>query len=231
MAFEGKVCIVTGGCSGIGKSIATKFLNEGASVVIADKTASKTPESDLRKNSLLFLIEADVTLDSVPQRIVDDTIKKFGRIDILINNAGMGNNPNIRDPEEIENFDFIFNASYTPYYSMSKAALHMYTKSLASRLTCDGIRVNELNPGFIKTAFYSNFFSTKDKPISHDEGLDIVKNSIEPRIPIQRLAEPDEVANVALFLAGSGASYISGASIVVDGGVLAIDMWGDTFKK
>uniref|UniRef100_A0AC35TKI1 Short-chain dehydrogenase n=1 Tax=Rhabditophanes sp. KR3021 TaxID=114890 RepID=A0AC35TKI1_9BILA len=266
MSLEGKVCIVTGGLSGIGKAIATRFLNQGASVVIADKQNSKTTKKDTKKNDLLLVIESDITLVNEPQRIVKETIKKFGKLDILVNNAGVGNNPNLKDSEEIENFDFIFNlnvrsvinmtnacirylkksggniinlssiasfraASFTPYYSMSKAAISMYTKSLACKLTPDSVRVNEICPGFTKTSFYSGFFSNKDKLISNEEGINVLNGKMAPRIPMQRLAEPEEVANAALFLASSEAAYISGIQIVVDGGALCIDAWGDTFPK
>ncbi|MDP2631126.1 MAG: SDR family oxidoreductase [Candidatus Uhrbacteria bacterium] len=228
--FANKVVIVTGGSSGIGAAITRQLVDAGAKVVIASISRGEQSRSD----NVLF-IETDVRDEDAVKKAIDETLKEFGKIDIVVNSAGM----NYQDQRDITNFSlkeyhdvmdtnmtgiFLF-TKYTlphllktkgsivniasqlglvpepnlPVYSASKAAVVMFTKAMAVRYAALGIRINCVCPGPIDTAFLRKGF-----PVS--------------KLPIGRLGTPDEVANVALFLASEKCSYVNGAAYTVDAG-------------
>uniref|UniRef100_A0AC35TXC1 Dehydrogenase/reductase SDR family member 11 n=1 Tax=Rhabditophanes sp. KR3021 TaxID=114890 RepID=A0AC35TXC1_9BILA len=270
MAFAGKVVIVTGGNSGIGKGIVLKFAGEGAIVVVvgrSDKTLEETKNEVLGRKTKpenILLIKADVSLKEETHRVIEETVKKYGRVDVLVNNAGIGNDPTLSDPFSIENYDAIMNlnvrgvinlckaatpyllksqgnivnissiistipSSHSQFYAVSKAALDMYTKCLASELTPQGIRVNSVNPGAVLTAFMSRVVSKPGMDVSIEDSNKLILGLV-PTVPMKRCGEPSEIADAVAFLAGPTGSYISGITIPVDGGVLIADKYAEIFK-
>lgn len=245
--LKGKVAVVTGGTRGIGFEIVKKYLEQGAKVVLfgsrqesADKAiaALKAENPDWE---VMGMAPELGRLQSVEQTI-GEIIEKWQRIDILVNNAGISAREPLYEYSE-EAFDSImelnvkalFNCSkaVAPYmrdqgggciintssmvslygqasgvgYPTSKAAVNGMTKSLARELGKDGIRVNAVAPGVTRTDMVANLPE------------EMVARVAAP-IPLGRIGEPSEVANVFLFLASELASYVSGAVVSVDGATI-----------
>ena len=248
--LQGKVAIVTGGRRGIGKAIALALAEAGADIAICDRVVEDgeleaVAEEVKRLGRRSLAVRADITqkadVDSMVQRVVDE----FGVIDILVNNAAM----NIRAPllelgedgwDRVINTDLkgyylcsqavgkqmvsqkrgnIINiastaAMYTApemgAYCIAKAGVVMLTKILALELAQYNIRVNAIAPYMVKTKF--------SQPLWGDpETL----KQLESEIPLGRLAEPGDIIGSALFLASDASSYITGHTIIVDGGLSA----------
>lgn len=245
--LKDKVAVVTGGTRGIGLEIVRKYLEQGAKVVLfgsrqesADKAAASLKAENPDWEVTGMAPELD-KLTSVEQTI-SEIIDKFGHIDILVNNAGISARESLYDYSE-EAFDQIMNLNVkamfdctkavAPFmrdqgggciintssmvslygqpsgvgYPASKAAVNGLTKSLARELGKDGIRVNAVAPGVTRTDMVANLPE------------DMVQRVVAP-IPLGRMGEPAEVANVFLFLASELASYVSGAIVSVDGATL-----------
>ena len=243
---EKKVVLITGGTRGIGKSIAEKFAKEGYNLVlnyVSDNTQVKELE-DYFKNfgAEVLIVKADVSKFEECENMVKQAMDKFSRIDVLINNAGITKDGLIAIMKE-ESFDKVIDVNLkgtfnvtrnvVPFmikkksgniinvssvvgivgnagqtnYSASKAGIIGFTKSLAKELSARNIRVNAVAPGFIDTDM-TNALSDK------------VKESIYSQIPLKRMGNADEVANVVYFLSNEESSYITGQVINVDGGMV-----------
>ena len=242
--FNDKVVVVTGGCRGIGLSIVEKFANEGAKVYALDFKLPNEGEQFLTDNSLADRVktaQVDVSnLDSVTAAM-EYVIKDAGRIDVLINNAGITRDNLLMRMSEAE-FDSVINTNLKgsflcikavtrqmmgqrsgriinigsivgtignagqTNYSSSKAGMIGLTKSAAKELASRNILVNLIAPGFVITAMTHQL--TEEQ-----------KNFFLNNIPLKRGATPDDIANVAIFLAGEESSYITGQVIHVDGGL------------
>jgi len=238
MRFEGKVAIVTGGSSGIGAAIVARLAAEGAKVAIVDLA----PPAGL--GSSQHFVQTDVADAAQAQAAVAQVLAEWGRLDVLVNNAGIGALAETPDmPEEL--WDRVFSVNIRAIYLMchvaipamraeggaiinvasisgllgdfgmgaynaSKGAVINYTRSLALDCARDGIRVNALCPGLIETAISA---ATLARPEDRMAWCD--------RIPLGRTGTPDEIANVAAFLASSEASFMTGAIVAVDGGITA----------
>ncbi len=242
--LKDKVAVVTGGTRGIGFSIVKTYLQQGAKVILfgsrqesADKAVSALKAENPDWEVVGMAPELG-NLQSVEQTI-GEIIEKFGRIDILVNNAGISARESIYDYSE-EAFDNIMrlnvkalfdcSKAVAPYmrdqgggciintssivsffgqpsgcgYPASKSAVNGLTKSLARELGKDNIRVNAVAPGVTKT----------DMVASLPEDM---LARVSANIPLGRVGDPQEVANVFLFLASDLASYVSGTIISVDG--------------
>lgn len=235
--LKDKVAIITGASRGIGLAIARTFQAQGARLsVSANKSyaqlAAYFPEA--------LTIKLDLSDIKSVLSLVDETLKRFGRIDILVCNAAIFKQQNFEDISEEDlrafiNINFIssfllaqkvfsemkknkrgkiimissgaakLGSSKAMHYAASKAALISLTKSLAKLAGVYNINVNALAPGFIATDM------TKDMLTNRRE-------SIESLIPLKRVGSPDDVANLALFLASEDSGYITGQTICVDGG-------------
>src|SRR5215831_8417183 len=242
-ALDGKVAIVTGASRGIGKAIAEVFVREGAKVVICGrKQETLDPVADeIGKN--IKAVACHVGKADQIQALVDTTTREFGRIDILVNNAATNIAQEFCLDVDEAKFDkmveinlksmfrliravapgmvergsgSIINIAsisglrpqyYGLLYSMTKAALIMMTQSYALELGFKGVRVNAIAPGLIQTVLSEYYWK--------DEGRTA---QVIAKQPIQHLGQPNEVAEVALLLAGEGGSYLTGQTIVVDGG-------------
>ncbi|XP_045453819.1 3-oxoacyl-[acyl-carrier-protein] reductase FabG-like [Melitaea cinxia] len=243
MSFTGKVVIITGASSGIGASAAELFSKEGAHVVIVGRNQDLLAASAAQCNSPL-VVRADITIESEAQRVVDETIKKFGQIDVLVNNAGgipltIGlledgvmqafddvMNLNLRSvvhlttlaaPHLIKTKGNIVNVSamagVTPpfrpgvtSYCVAKAGLNHFTVCAAVELGSYGVRVNAISPGPVRTNFKQNAKFT-------DTYEDTAKFTI-----LKRVSEPEEIANLILFLASSRAKGVTGVNWYSDNG-------------
>src|SRR5215469_15885211 len=241
--LDNKVAIVTGASRGIGQAIAQVFAREGAKVVICGRK-QKTLEQVAREiGPNAKPVACHVGRVEQIQALVDATTKEFGRIDILVNNAAT----NIAqefclDVDETKfdkmveinlksafrliklaapgmcqrGFGSIINIASTSgvrpqfyglLYSMTKAALIMMTKSYALELGPKGVRVNAIAPGLIQTVL-SEYYWKDEKQ----------RAEIVSKQPIQHLGQPIEVAEVALLLASNRSSYVTGQTLIVDGG-------------
>ena len=245
MNFLNKVVLVTGSSRGIGRSIAMRFAKEGANVIINYKNNTKEAETiseiiSSYQNECLC-IKADISKEADVKNMIEEIINKYGRIDILVNNAGIAidssfNDKKINDFQDTlstnligtflvsryaskymkeKKYGKIINISSTngidtiyPYsidYDASKAGLINLTKNLAIELS-PYINVNAVAPGWVETEMNS------DLPKKY------LKEEKE-KILLGRFAEPEEIADVVLFLASDKARYIDGQTIRVDGGI------------
>lgn len=238
MRLKNKVAIITGSSRGIGKATAILFAREGANVVVNYKSNKAEAEEVLsiigEKNCLL--VQADVSTEDGVKKLIRDTINKFNKIDILINNAGEIIRPgdwktnlttwnktievnltsawlmtkevaSVMDNGSIVNLTStvgLLGSQYVLAYSCAKSAIVALTKSFAKELS-PNIRVNAVAPSNVMTDM------TKS---AGDELIEKMKNNT----PLKRIAEPEELAKSILFLASDDSSYVTGETLVVDGG-------------
>ncbi len=243
---EKKVVLVTGGTRGIGKKVAERFAKEGYNLVL-NYVSENTDTNALKENfkeygNEVLILKADVSKFDECENLVKEAIAKFGKIDVLVNNAGITKDGLIAMMKE-DAFDrvidinlkgtFNMTRNVVPYmmkkrcgnivnissvvgvignagqsnYAASKAGIIGFTKSLAKELSARNIRVNAVAPGFIDTDMTSVL-------------TDKVKENIYAQIPLKRMGEAKEVANVVYFLSDDESSYITGQVINVDGGMV-----------
>ena len=251
MRFKDKVVIVTGGAGGIGKATAVKFASEGAQVVICDvvEETGQALAAELGNNASFYKV--NVTNRQEVQEWIDAVFAKYGRIDVLINNAGItrdGQFIKYKDGQLVGqmgedafdaviavNLKGVFNVAQAvvPYmikqnggviisassvvglygnfgqtnYAATKFGVIGMTKTWARELGKYQIRVNAVAPGFVLT----------DMVLKMPEN---VLAAMAAKTPLGRLAKPEEIANVYAWLASDDASYIHGATISVDGGIV-----------
>ncbi len=242
MIIKDKVAIITGGNRGIGAAVTKLFLKQGAKVVITySSDKGEFPDEEMMNEAGGIAVKCDITKPADVKNLVNTTIEKFNKLDILVNNAGIlkhhsvdcFNEPvvdkhietNLKGPilctsqavEELKKTKgVIVNTSsivglspslLSDIYAATKHALVGLTRSWALKLAPDGIRVNSVAPGPILTDMLEEM---DEKTLKKMHAL----------CPMGRLGEPDEVANVILFLSSGLSSYVTGQTIVVDGGRL-----------
>lgn len=244
--LAGKIAIVTGAASGFGAGIARSYIKEGAKVVIADLNdeAGRKLAEELGPNA--SAIACDVTSSEQVHAAVRHCVDRFGVPDIVVNNAGAThrNQPMLDVDEKM--FDKIYAVNVKSLYYMaqavvplmrerksgvilnvgsvagirprpgltwyngSKGAANMLSKSMAVELAPDGIRVNAICPVMGATAMLADFMGVPDTPENRKRFI--------ATIPLGRLCEPQDVANVAVFLASDAAEFLTGIEMPVDGG-------------
>lgn len=247
--FQGKVAIVTGGSSGIGRATALAFAREGAKVVVAADKNVKGGEETVRlikkASGEATFVKADVSKAAEVKALVDKTIELYGRLDYAHNNAGLRGdvgslhefteeqweqniNVNLKSVWLCMKYEIphmlkqgggaIVNTSSlaglralpgSPFYTTSKHAIIGLTKSAALEYAKAGIRVNAICPGLVLTP-----------PIIKDFGASLEEAVRNERIPLGRLGNPEEVAELVVWLCSDAASFITGDAIVIDGGTL-----------
>jgi len=246
MKLAEQVALITGGSRGIGRGIAEAFAAEGARVGIVYRGNQAAAEEVVRaireKGGAALALQADVTDPSAAKTCVDRVRQEWGRLDILVNNAGVINDRLFIQMEAddwnkvlLTNLGGVFNfckaVAYDPMmkqrsgriinvssiaaehvnpgqtnYAASKGAINSFTRALAVELASRGVTVNAIAPGFIETDMSA--------PVRNKAG-DLIKKMI----PMRRLGQPDDIGQVAVFLASPASAYITGQVIVVDGGL------------
>lgn len=238
--LEGKVAVITGAAQGMGAATARLFAAEGAKVALGDIKDGLALAAEL--GDAAFFCKLDVASEEDWEKFAKETVDRFGKIDVLVNNAGLlrfSTIENVTAKEALEVFSVntlgpMLGAKYCiPHmsgqgkssivnvssvdglrgcnglscYTASKWGLRGLSKTMALELGPRGIRVNSLHPG------------GADTPMSNPAGVTgEERNRTFHRVPLQRIAEPIEIANTILFLASDEASYVSGAELAVDGG-------------
>lgn len=245
--FTDKVALVTGATSGIGRATAIAFAKHGAKVIVAgrrEKEGAEVAELIKQSGGEAFFVRTDVRKENDVINLIDTTIKIFGKLDFAYNNAGIGTTALLADETEEDyytvmdtnvkgtflcmkyeikemmkrNVGVIVNASSAvsqrlpvpthSFYNASKSAIINLTETTAAEVASIGIRVNAVCPIAIAGRMIDKFLKETGKKIE----------DIFP--PIGRIGTPEDVANVVLFLCSEEASYITGSSITVDGGML-----------
>ena len=241
--MDGKIAIVTGGASGIGLATAKKLLSEGAKVVLVDWNQDVL---DIARslNEDAIGIRCDVSSEEDVKKCVSDVIEKFGHIDYLVANAGIGGGPNKAHEVSLEEWNKVIAVNQTGIflinkyvinemlksgggaivntssmyglvgttmsfaYSASKGAINQMTRSLALTYARDNIRVNAIAPGYVDTPILASV--PKD-----------MKDAMANQLPIGRLGEDTEIANLICYLLSDNATFITGAIVPIDGGFTA----------
>jgi len=254
--FKNKTALITGAGSGVGKQTTLSFLKEGANVVISDVNKNSLLElkkhTEKDKNKILIL-SADISKPEDVKKMLCNSLKKFGHIDYLINNAGI---PKTKKMMEIKRddwnkvldvnikgtFDVLINVAESMInnkingvivniasiagekgrpnflvYSASKAAVLSITKSAALEFAAYGIRVNSISPGTIDTPMWDKV-SNDILKIKGGKKEDLLEAWVD-KIPLKRLAKPDDISDVILFLCSNEARFITGQTINVCGGL------------
>ncbi len=243
--FEGKVALVTGGASGIGAATARRLASEGARILLADQNEELGAEVAKELGDGAHFQRVDVSKREEVEALVETTLATFGRLDFLFNNAGIGSfgeTPDL-EPEQwhrvidvdLHSIYYGCRAAIPPMreagggvivntasisgvygdygfsaYNAAKGAVVNYTRTLAIDHGKDGIRVNAVCPGTISTPLARIL-------VNHPKILALY----EELIPMGRVGESEEIASVVAFLFSEDASYLTGQSIVVDGGITA----------
>jgi NAD(P)-dependent dehydrogenase (short-subunit alcohol dehydrogenase family) len=238
------VAIVTGGANGIGWATAQRFAQEGYSVAVADLHADRVRQRAQQLGAAHVGIAADVAIEADVVALMRACVEQFGRLDVLVNNAGNSDQPYPTIEQNIDEFDrlvdihlrgtflacreaakvmlaqrsgaivnlgSIAGLAGIPQrnaYSAAKAGIAAMTRSLACEWAREGIRVNAVAPGYVATELV--------EALQRNGQMNLA--SIEKRTPMCRLARPDEIARAISFLASDAASYITGATLSVDGG-------------
>ncbi|WP_434798319.1 3-oxoacyl-[acyl-carrier-protein] reductase [Terrisporobacter vanillatitrophus] len=243
--LQGKCAVITGASRGIGREIALKYAKEGANIVLnyrnSETEALQLKEELDRLGSDTLIVKANVSKFEEAENLIKEAKEAFGRVDILVNNAGITKDNLIMRMKE-EDFDSVIDVNLkgafnclkavTPImikqksgkiinmssvvgvignagqvnYCASKAGLIGMTKSLAREIGGKNINVNAIAPGFIDTDM--------TKVLSEDQ-----KKNIISQVPLKKLGQAEDIANLALFLASNQSDYITGQVIHVDGGM------------
>ena len=249
MRLQGKVALVTGSGQGIGRAIAVRLAQEGARVVVEDRSDSDAAEETLAQvrqaGSDGSVVAGDVADAQADRRVIEQAVAAMGRLDVLVNNAGIERRAEFLDVTEAD-FDAVLGVNLRgaffatqafarhvrsrdgggavvnissvheelPFphfasYAASKGGLKMLMRNLSIELAPLGIRVNNVAPGAVSTPINASLLA------NHAELDALLAN-----IPLRRLGTPEDVANAAAFLASDEAAYVTGTTLVVDGGLL-----------
>jgi glucose 1-dehydrogenase len=250
MSLTGKVAIVTGGNSGIGKAVVLELAAQGASIVI-DYVSHEEATEELEKQlaalgeDQVIGVEADVSKVADLQMLVDKAVERFGRLDIMVNNAGVETRTNVLETTE-KQYDFVLNVNLkSAFFGTQIAAKQMIKQggggsiinmssvhedwpmpgNTAYCLSKGGVRMltrtagQELGPHGIRIVNVGP--GAVATPINKATMADpVAMKVLDTAIPLGRMAQPEEIASVVAFLASDGGGYINGTSIFVDGGLM-----------
>jgi glucose 1-dehydrogenase len=249
MSLKGKVAIVTGGNSGIGKAIALGLAKSGANIVIdyiANPQAADAVEQQIAAlGEKAIGVDADVSKIEELQKLVEASVKAFGRVDVMVNNAGVETRTSVLDTSEAQ-YDKVLSINLksaffgtqiaakqmikqggggriinitsvhedwpmpgNTAYCLAKGGMRMLTRTAGVELAPHGVLVVGVGPGAVATPI--NLSTMKDPTLL---------KKLDAAIPLGRMAQPEEIANVVVFLAGEGASYLTATTIFADGGIM-----------
>ncbi len=244
--FKDKVAVVTGSTRGIGKAIAHAFARAGANVVICgrDLKTAQNVANEIKKSGKARCVafKCDVSKSGDVKGMIEAVVAEFGKIDILVNNAGVADIGSITELTE-ESWDRTINVDLkgvflcsqavskhmikrkygkivniasiaglvgflgAPNYCAAKGGVVNLTKEMALELARFGINVNAIAPGIIETDMTKGILSDEKS-----------RQAMLANIPLKRIGKPEDIANAAIFLASDDASYITGTTLIVDGG-------------
>lgn len=251
MKLQGKVVIITGATDGIGKATALKFASEGAKVMMVgrDEAKGRSAEAEVKRYGDAVYLKADVSDSSQVKRIIEETVRRHGRIDVLVNNAAVcPAGTAVTTSEEmwdqiidinlkgvflcckyaiphmqkngggvivnIGSINSLMAMENEAAYDASKGGVLMLTKAIAVDFAKSNIRANCILPGAVESTMLEGSLNASSDPAKAREW-------ITQRHPVRRTGKPQEIAEVALFLATDAPSFMTGATIPVDGGILA----------
>jgi NAD(P)-dependent dehydrogenase (short-subunit alcohol dehydrogenase family) len=248
--FAGKVAIVTGGTAGIGRAAAIAYAQQGAKVVVAGRrfeAGQETVRLIKAAGGEALFIQTDVTEETDVKTMVDRTVSVFGRLDMAFNNAGVFGESAVLTEQTDDDYDRIMTANVkgvwlcmkyeiaqmlkqgsgsivntssilgvvamagVPLYTASKYAVQGLTKAVALQYAKSGIRINAVGPGAIATDMLEIATGGQDEAKAYMAGLH----------PMGRVGQPAEVANAVLWLSSDAASFVTGETLMVDGGFVA----------
>jgi NAD(P)-dependent dehydrogenase (short-subunit alcohol dehydrogenase family) len=246
--LDGRVALVTGAASGIGKATVERLAAEGAVAVVTDvqdDLGEQTTAALRDGGAEALFVHLDVTDEASWQAAVERVVGDRGRLDVLVNNAGMGDLAPIEETTKADwertiaidqtgvflgmkvcgealkasgrgsviNISSIFGTSggfgVSPAYHAAKGAVRTLTKNVALRWATEGVRVNSIHPGFIRTPILDQAKGTE------------VWEAMTSMTPMGRLGEPEEIAAAVAYLASDDASFVTGLELYVDGGFIA----------
>ncbi|HAD15109.1 MAG TPA: short-chain dehydrogenase [Saprospirales bacterium] len=248
--LKNKVAIVTGAAGGMGEAIARLFAQEGAQVLASDIQFDKLNtwvQTFQQSSAAIECLRHDVASESDWEKVVEVALQKFGKIDILVNNAGVYQPMETTESTSLERWNKILNINLTSAflgaktalpalkksgkaaivnissiagivggngapYSASKAGMLLLTKDQAIEFAPFNIRVNSIHPGGVMTPMVEPILPTDPA---------ILEGMMKAMCPLGRIGQAIEIAQGALFLASDEASYITGAELVIDGGLTA----------
>jgi NAD(P)-dependent dehydrogenase (short-subunit alcohol dehydrogenase family) len=247
--MKNKTVLITGALTGIGRAAAIIFAQEGAHVVVSGRKDKEGQELVAELEAIgadAIFVRTDVRKDEDVRDLVDQTVKRFGRLDIAVNNAGTEGLRGLVTEQTEQSYAATFDtnvlgvllsmkhelrvmlrqgsgsivnvssaygsvgAAGASVYVASKHAVDGLTKSAALEVAGTGVRVNVVAPGTTDTGMLTRFTNTDEN-----------KAALVSTVPVKRLGTPEEIAHVIVFVASANASYMTGASIPVDGGMLA----------
>ena len=252
MRLADKVCVITGAGSGIGQAAAVLFAAEGAWVIVADINAGSaegTVAAIRDAAGTATAVEVDVSQAASIEQMFATTLAAYGRLDVLVNNAGYGKAATVEETEEAEwdrlmavNLKGVYlgckyaipimrgqgagvivnTASVVALVGIAKRAAYCASKGGVAALTRamavdhagDGIRVNCVAPGTVETPYFTEIFAKSAEPTA-------LRRDLEARHLMPRLARPEEIASAMLYLASDESSFVTGSTMVVDGGMTA----------
>lgn len=251
--LEGKVAIITGGTSGIGRGTVDLFLAEGAKVVAGDLQDHKGEAMERELGANFSYCRTNVAHEDEVKNLVDHTVKKFGRLDVMFNNAGYGGVGGELHEIDMNGFDETvgvllkgvvlgykyavphmraqksgsiistasvagLQAGYGPLvYSACKAAVHHFSRCAALQLAPDFVRSNAICPGGIATSIFGANLGTQVA----DQLAVVMQEHLAKIQPTPRSGMPNDIAEMALFLASDASTFVTGQTIAVDGGLTA----------
>ncbi|WP_170550698.1 SDR family NAD(P)-dependent oxidoreductase [Ruegeria atlantica] len=241
--LENKVILITGGGTGIGKATASAFIANGAKVVITGRRQSVLEEATQKLGPQAYAIVGDVSKDGEPARIIEETIRKFGRLDVLVNNAGTGKMGPLSETsdQDIESIyrtnvfgPLAFAREATPHLANSKGAIinissvvargmmpgaAVYASSKAAVDHATRLIAAELGPMGIRVNAVAPGLT--DTEITADvKSNEQMLGMIIAQTPMGRIGEPEDIANAVLLLADNRAGWITGQSVQAGGGFL-----------
>jgi NAD(P)-dependent dehydrogenase (short-subunit alcohol dehydrogenase family) len=243
LRLDGKVALVTGASKGIGKAIAAAMASSGASVMLSSRKADALEKAASDMEGEVAWFAANAGDPDATEACVAATVARFGSVDVLVNNAAtnpyLGPTVDISESQADKTMQVNLRGALTltrqcwyasmkerggsiinissagglqvdrgliGYYNASKAALLHLTRQLAAELA-PGVRVNAIAPGLVKTDFARALWEANEAALAK-------------RMPLARLGEPEDIAGAAVFLASDAASWITGATLAIDGGIL-----------
>lgn len=249
MRLHDKVCLITGGASGIGRAASLIFAREGATVAVADRSEDGARKVAEEAGHGAFAVTVDVSKSADVERMIETVVARCGRIDVLVNNAGYGIPGDVTQTTEddwnalmavnvngvflgckyaipqmrkqgggviINTASIVSNVGIRDRaaYCASKGAVAALTRAMALDHVADNIRINAVAPGTIDSPYFQDMFAKSPRAAE-------LRRELEGRQAMNRLGQPEEIANGMLFLASDESSFMTGSVMMIDGGMTA----------